>query len=89
MEMPSRMVIRLARTFWAVSDRESRTPHSRIRLPNIRKPISATASGATRPTMTVTTMGNRILVVLETGLPLYCILMRRSALVVQALMTGG
>ena len=28
--------------FWAVSDRVPRTPHSRIRLPNMRNPTSAT-----------------------------------------------
>ena len=70
MVSPSRMVIRFARTFCAVSDREFSTPHSRIRFPNMRNPISATAWGATRPTMTVTVMGNRIFVVLETGRPL-------------------
>ena len=59
---PSRMVIRLASTFWAVSLRAFSTPHSRSRLPNMRKPTRATLAGATSPAMTVTRMGNRILV---------------------------
>ncbi len=58
MVMPSSRVIRLARSFWAVLDRVSSTPHSRIRLPNIRKPTRATEEGATRPAMTETMMGN-------------------------------
>ena len=63
---PSTIVMRLASTFWAVSDRAFSTPHSRSRLPNIKKPTSATLAGATRPASTVTTMGKRILVVLLT-----------------------
>ena len=39
-----------------------RQPHSRSRLPNMRKPTRATLAGATSPAMTVTRMGNRILV---------------------------
>ena len=66
MVMPSRMVIRLASTCWAVSDRESSTPHSRMRLPNIRKPTSATDAGATSPATTVIRMGKRMRVILET-----------------------
>ena len=48
--------------FCAVSLRVFSTPHSRSRLPNIRKPTSATLAGATSPAMMVTTMGNKILV---------------------------
>ena len=59
---PSTMVIRLASTFWAVSLRAFSTPHSRSRLPNIKKPTSATLAGATIPAITVTTTGNKILV---------------------------
>ena len=59
---PSSRVMRFASTFWAVSLREFSTPHSRSRLPNIKKPTSATLAGATRPATTVTTTGNRILV---------------------------
>ena len=58
--MPSSRVIRLASSFWAVWEREVSTPHSRIRLPNMRKPTSATEEGATRPAMTETTMGKRM-----------------------------
>ena len=42
MVIPRSRVIRFARIFWAVSDRVPRTPHSRIRLPNMRNPTSAT-----------------------------------------------
>ena len=49
-----------------ISEREFKTPHSRIRLPNIRKPISATDSGATTPAITVITIGKRIFVSFET-----------------------
>ena len=66
MVMPKKMVMRLASTFWAVSEREFSTPHSRSRLPNIRKPTSATLRGATSPARTVTTMGKRMRVVLLT-----------------------
>ena len=54
------MVMRFASTFWAVSLSAFSTPHSRSRLPNIKKPTSATLAGATSPAMTVTTMGNRM-----------------------------
>ena len=60
MVRPNSRVIRLARSFWAVLHRVGSTPHSRIRLPNIRKPTSATDAGATSPAITVTRMGNRI-----------------------------
>ena len=63
---PSTTVIRFASTFWAVSLSAFSTPHSRSRLPNIKKPTSATLAGATMPAMIVTTMGNRILVSWET-----------------------
>ena len=66
-----------------------RTPHSRIRLPNIKNPIKDTERGETIPAMMVTTMGKRILVVLLTLTLAYCILIRRSCLVVISLMTGG
>ena len=58
MVIPRKRVTRFARTFCAVSERELSTPHSRIRLPNIRKPISATESGATRPAMMVRILDN-------------------------------
>ena len=60
-------MIRFASTFCAVSDSEFNTPHSRIRLPNIRKPTSATAFGAKMPVMIVMTMGKRMRVVLTPG----------------------
>jgi len=87
--MPSIRVIRFASTFCAVSEREPSTPHSRMRLPNIRKPTSATERGAKMPAMTVTMIGKRIFVDCETLLPVYSIRMLRSFFVVSSLMIGG
>ena len=50
---PSTMVMRLVSVLWAVSDRAFSTPHSRSRLPNMRKPTRATLAGATSPAMTL------------------------------------
>jgi len=55
--IPKRMVIKLVKTFCAVSERESSTPHSRSRFPNIKKPINATLLGANRPAITVMVIG--------------------------------
>ena len=68
--MPSTRVIRLASSFWALAERLPNTPHSRIRLPNMRKPISSALLGAMVPATTVTKMGNKIRVVPETALGL-------------------
>ncbi len=88
MEMPRKIVIRFASTFCAVSDSEFNTPHSRIRLPNIRKPTSATAFGAKMPVMIVMTMGKRMRVVLEICFGSYGMRMSRSFFVVSRRMTG-
>ena len=64
--MPSSRVIRFASSFCAVWESAGSTPHSRIRFPNIRNPTSATDAGEISPTMIVTTIGNAILVVLDT-----------------------
>ena len=74
--MPRKMVMRLASTFCAVSEREFSTPHSRMRLPNIKKPTKLTDSGATAPAMMVITMGKRILVILRTGFLMFGNLIR-------------
>jgi len=66
MVMPSSRVTRLARAFWAVSLRLLRTPHSRTRLPNMRKPMSSALLGARAPATTVARMGKRMRVVLDT-----------------------
>ena len=68
MVIPRSRVIRLAREVWAVSERFPRTPHSRSRLPNIRKPTKDTEAGEISPTRKVTIIGKRILVVFVTGL---------------------
>ena len=89
MEMPSSRVMRLASSFWAVWDRVFSTPHSRIRLPNMRKPTSATEEGATSPATTDTRMGNRIRIRRDTPSKLPDIRMARSLLVVTSLMAKG
>ena len=66
MVIPRSSVIRLARAFWAVSDSVPKTPHSRSRFPNIKKPTSATEVGAISPTIKVTTMGKAILTLRDT-----------------------
>ena len=65
---PSSSVMMLANSFCAVWERELSTPHSRSRLPNIRKPTSATDIGATSPAMTVTRIGKRMRVLRVTSL---------------------
>ena len=88
--MPRSSVMILANSFCAVSDRRLSTPHSRRRLPNIKKPTRETDIGATKPAMMVTIMGNRMRVRLEIAFALTCgIRMRRSFFVVIALMTTG
>ena len=64
MVIPRKIVTRFASTCWAVSLRELSTPHSRIKLPNIKKPMSATEVGAMIPATIVTRIGNRMRVVL-------------------------
>jgi len=90
MVMPSSSVMRLAREVCAVSERLPSTPHSRSRLPNIRNPTRETDAGEIRPTRKVTIMGNRIRVVLVTGLEdLAGIRIRRSFFVVTRRMAKG
>ena len=60
MVMPSRIVTRLASSFWAVLLRRSSTPHSRMRLPNMRLPTSGALIGTMMPATAVTMMGKRI-----------------------------
>ena len=68
--MPSSSVMRFASVFCAVSERRSRQPHSRRRLPNIRKPTSETDIGAMKPAMMVTRIGKQMRSVRETFLGL-------------------
>ena len=83
------MVTMLASSFCADSESEFSTPHSRSRLPNIKKPTRATDLGATRPAMSVMRIGKQMRVVLEIEAGLYSILMRRSFFVVMQRMTAG
>ena len=64
--MPNSNVIRFANSFWAESLSRFRTPDSRIRFPNIRKPISGTLAGAMMPAMAVAAMGKTIFTALDT-----------------------
>ncbi|OPZ85171.1 MAG: hypothetical protein BWY74_03993 [Firmicutes bacterium ADurb.Bin419] len=57
---PRSMVTRFASSFCAACDNLSKTPHSLIRFPNIKRPISETLSGATIPAIIVITIGNMI-----------------------------
>ena len=81
--------MRLASVFCAHSDRPRSTPHSRSRLPNIRKPTSAAESGATSEAMAETTIGNRMRVVLVILPGVYSMRMARSSFVVTSLMQKG
>ena len=87
--MPRKIVTRFASTFCAVSERELSTPHSRIRFPNIRNPMSDEEAGTTAATTTVMTIGKSILVRFETVFCSYGIRMRRSFFVVRSLIIGG
>ena len=55
--------------FCAVSERESSTPHSLIKLPNIKNPTKLAAAGAIIDATSVITMGKRIFVSLDTLFP--------------------
>ena len=88
--IPSSMVTRFASSFCAVCDRLLSTPHSRIRLPNIRKPIRASDEGAISPASTVTAIGNIMRAVRDARLlASNFIRILRSFSEVSALMTGG
>ena len=86
---PSSSVMRLASSCWALWLRLSSTPHSRIRLPNIKNPMSSALLGAAAPASTVTRMGNKILVALDTLLGVYSMRILRSSAVVKRRITGG
>ena len=63
---PNRIEMRFTSSFWAEADSELSTPHSRSRLPNIRKPTSGRDTGAMRPATTQMVTGKRIFAVWET-----------------------
>ena len=63
---PKRMEMRFTSSFWAEAESELSTPHSRRRLPNMRKPTSGRDTGAMRPATTQMVTGKRILAVCET-----------------------
>src|SRR5574344_1723525 len=87
--MPRSRVIKFVRAVRAVSASESSTPHSRTRLPNMRKPTSDTEAGAMSPVIMVTTTGNAMRTPFDTSLPLYSILIIRSFFVVTILIASG
>ncbi|MPM55392.1 hypothetical protein SDC9_102188 [bioreactor metagenome] len=53
-------------SFWAVNESLSNTPHSRSKLPNIRKPTNGREIGAIKPATIVMMIGKRIFVILDT-----------------------
>ncbi len=55
---PNSMVVTLATSFAADLTSRSTTPDSRIRLPNMRNPISGLACGAIIPVIRVAAIGN-------------------------------
>ncbi len=87
-EIPRNMVTMFISSFWAVLLRRSTTPLSFIRLPSIRQPTSGAAEGSMKDTKIVTTMGNRIFSVFETGRSCFIFILRSSE-VVRAFMMGG
>ena len=73
----------------ALLDRLSKTPHSLIKLPNIKKPTSDTDSGARSPATIVIAIGKIIFVPFETCFGLYSIFISLSRFDVQSLITKG
>ena len=67
----------------------STTPDSRSRLPSISMPMSGEALGTSRPVSSVTAMGKRTRVSLETGREVYSMRISRSWRVVSKRMMGG
>ena len=64
--MPRTSVMRFASMFCADSLRLFSTPHSRMRLPNMRKPMSSADLGAIAPAIIVTIIGKSMRVSFET-----------------------
>ena len=87
-EMPRKTVTMFISSFCTVLLRRSTTPHSRMRLPSIRLPISGAAEGSSRETKIVTMMGKMIFSVLLTSRSCF-ISIWRSFLVVSSFMMGG
>ena len=85
---PRKMVTMLRSAFWAVSESRLTTPHSRMRLPNMKKPIKGAADGISRAQSPKTTKGKMIFSSLPTC-RICSIRMRRSDSVVSARMIGG
>ena len=87
-ETPRKMVRMLQSSFCAVLERRSVTPQTLNRLPSIRKPTSGAASGTSRTTNSVTTIGKTTFSTLETGRR-FAMTTERSFLVVSSFMKGG
>ena len=88
-QSPRRSVTIFVISFSEVLFSRSTTPDSFIRFPSMTIPISGVPRGATNEAATVTTMGKRILVVLETGCFTTPITIFRSFSVVSKRMIGG
>ncbi len=89
MLMPSSSVTMFVISFSAALESLPTAPDSRIRFPSMMVPMRGNPFGAIRPPTTVTTMGKRILVVLETVLFAVPITITFSLLVVNHRMIGG
>ena len=87
--LPRAIIGLIASVVCAVSDIVFNTPHSRIRFPNIKKPIRETERGATIPATTVIRTGNKILVIFETFFCSYGMRIKRSFFVVIRRITAG
>ncbi len=85
---PRKIVTIFISSFWAVLDSLSTTPLSRRRLPSISMPTRDAAEGTSSAVKIVTTIGNMIFSVFETGRSC-CISILRSFLVVRSFMIGG
>src|SRR5690606_28192858 len=89
MVIPSSRVTRMETSCWVAWVSLTRTPHSRMRLQAMKQPNRATLFGAMDRATSVTMLGKRNRVVLETGWRLGSIVILLFAGVVRALITGG
>ena len=87
--IPRSRVIIFENVVCAVSERDFKAPHSLKRLPNISIPTRERESGAIKPEIIVTIMGNKIRINCGICFALYFIRIKRSFFVVHILITAG
>ena len=85
---PRKITTMFISSFCTVLLRRSTTPHSFIRLPSIRQPISGAALGSSSEIITAMISGKRMRSSFDTGRSVR-ILIPRSFLLVSARMMGG